>query len=88
MIEGAGYNRELHLRRVERKVLPLLTGATRPMNPIPLTVKTKPICAGFAAFDSDAPLLSVLRDNLGFTGTEFGCVQDLCVARATAVRSR
>jgi aerobic-type carbon monoxide dehydrogenase small subunit (CoxS/CutS family) len=58
------------------------------MNPIPLTVQAKPICAEFAAFDSDAPLLSVLRDNLGFTGTEFGCVQDLCVARPTAVRSR
>ena len=58
------------------------------MNPIPLTVQAKPVCAGFAAFDSDAPPLSVLRDNLGFAGTGFGCVQDLCAARTAAVASR
>jgi hypothetical protein len=82
MIEGAGYNRELHLRRVESKVPPLLIGATKLMNPIPLTRSTKPVCA------ANAPLVWVLRANVGFTGTRIGYRQNLCAARATAVRSR
>lgn len=31
-----------------------------------------------ADVDSDTPLLWVLRDNLGFTGTKYGCGQGLC----------
>jgi hypothetical protein len=58
------------------------------MSPIPLTVIAKPICAGFTAFDSDAPLFCMLRDRLGFTGMEFGCVQDLGAVRTAAGGSR
>lgn len=31
-----------------------------------------------ADVDADTPLLWVLRDNLGFTGTKYGCGQGLC----------
>ena len=73
-LNAGAYNGQLHFRGVERKVPPLLTGATRPMNPIPLTGSAKPVCA------ANAPLLWVLRDNLGFAGTGFGYGQNLCSA--------
>lgn len=35
--------------------------------------------------DPDTPLLWVLRDNLGFTGTKFGCGRSLCGACSVQV---
>jgi aerobic-type carbon monoxide dehydrogenase small subunit (CoxS/CutS family) len=35
--------------------------------------------------DGDTPLLWVLRDVLGMTGTKFGCAMALCAARARCI---
>jgi isoquinoline 1-oxidoreductase alpha subunit len=47
------------------------------MDPISITVNGKPHAVDVAP---DTPLLWVLRDTLGFTGTKFGCGQALCGA--------
>lgn len=47
------------------------------MDPISLTVNGKSHTVEVAP---DTPLLWVLRDTLGFTGTKFGCGQSLCGA--------
>jgi isoquinoline 1-oxidoreductase subunit alpha len=47
------------------------------MDPISITVNGKPHTVEVAP---DTPLLWVLRDALGFTGTKFGCGQSLCGA--------
>jgi ferredoxin len=47
------------------------------MAPISITVNNK---AHTVEVAPDAPLLWVLRDTLGFTGTKFGCGQSLCGA--------
>jgi isoquinoline 1-oxidoreductase subunit alpha len=47
------------------------------MDPISITVNEKPHRVEVAP---DTPLLWVLRDTLGFTGTKFGCGQALCGA--------
>jgi isoquinoline 1-oxidoreductase subunit alpha len=47
------------------------------MDPISITVNGKPHSVEVAP---DTPLLWVLRDTLGFTGTKFGCGQALCGA--------
>jgi hypothetical protein len=85
-LSRAGENHELHLRRVESKVLPYLTKATRPaMDQSSLTAKGKPHSRAVAP---DSPALWVLRDILGFTGTTFGCGQGLRGARTAAGSSR
>ena len=47
------------------------------MDPISITVNGKSHTVEVAP---DTPLLWVLRDTLGFTGTKFGCGQSLCGA--------
>ena len=47
------------------------------MAPISITVNNK---AHTVEVAPDTPLLWVLRDTLGFTGTKFGCGQSLCGA--------
>jgi len=47
------------------------------MDPISVTVNNK---AHSVEVAPDTPLLWVLRDTLGFTGTKFGCGQALCGA--------
>jgi isoquinoline 1-oxidoreductase subunit alpha len=47
------------------------------MDPISITVNGKPHSVEVTP---DTPLLWVLRDTLGFTGTKFGCGQALCGA--------
>jgi isoquinoline 1-oxidoreductase subunit alpha len=57
--------------------------------PITLTINGRPRTADV---DSDTPLLWVLRDSLGLTGTKYGCGAGICGActvleGSTAVRS-
>ena len=54
------------------------------MDPISITVNGKSHTVEVAP---DTPLLWVLRDTLGFTGTKFGCGQSLCGACTVHVDS-
>ena len=47
----------------------------KPMQATPLTVNGNPVSV---SADRDTPLLDVLRNHLGLTGTKFGCGQEQC----------
>ncbi|MDK1386474.1 (2Fe-2S)-binding protein [Sinorhizobium sp. 8-89] len=54
-------------------------------NPISFSVNGKPVSTGEAA---DTPLLWFIRDNVGLTGTKFGCGIGMCGACTVHVGGR